>query len=211
MSKANRDRKKNRTIVNPVRAAQVGATNAYKLPVISAHDIRRAREGVKSIGNPNVPVSMISIAASLHSEPPSKYVGELVYTNEFHHGGALHQEWQCPPYYGLVRRYPAGFPIGGGPFATLSISRIDETACHDWRDFQQLKNLICGQEWEGVELYPAESRHLDPSNRYYMWCVPQGVYVFGLVGRSILDAGQSLAPQRPFPRAAHVGGAPEGK
>jgi hypothetical protein len=110
-------------------------------------------------------------------------------------------QWGNGFYYGLVIRYSSGFPIGGGPYAMLSISACNETALHDWRDYQQLKNFLVGEEWEAVELYPAESRLMDPSNRFYLWCVPKGVFDFGLPpGRSVLNPSESNAPQRPFPK-----------
>jgi len=109
-------------------------------------------------------------------------------------------EWENNHYYGLLRRFPDGFPIGGGPFAILSISALDDSARHDWREYQQIKNDLLGPEWEGLELYPSESRLKDPSNRFYLWCVPPGVIPWGLGGgRLVLGPGQAQAPQRPFP------------
>lgn len=111
------------------------------------------------------------------------------------------EEWENKYYYCTVRRYESGFGIGGGPWINIGISNIDETARHDWRDFQRIKNDICGDEWEAVELYPAESRLIDPSNRFYLWCAPKGVFSFGLPenGRRVWSSAISPAPQRPFP------------
>lgn len=108
--------------------------------------------------------------------------------------------WENDAYYGSFRKYDCGFGIGGGPYAVIGISAVDETAKHDWRDFQRIKNDLVGEEWEAVELYPAESRLIDPSNRFYLWCVPKGVFTFGLPGteRKVLKASESDAPQRPF-------------
>ena len=50
----------------------------------------------------------------------------------------------------------------------LNIRRIDGRACHDWRHFQQIKNELIGEECEAVELYPAESRLVDTSNKYHL-------------------------------------------
>jgi hypothetical protein len=109
-------------------------------------------------------------------------------------------EWANAHYYGLLRRYAAGSPLGGGPYAVLSISATDETARHDWRDYQALKNFLVGEEWEAVELYPSESRLVDPSNRFYLWCFPPGVIPWGLPpGRRVLAVNPD-APQRPFPK-----------
>lgn len=57
----------------------------------------------------------------------------------------------------------------GGRVIWLSIKRNDRETCHDWRDFQRIKNELCGPEAEGVELYPAESRVVDTSNQYHLW------------------------------------------
>jgi hypothetical protein len=51
----------------------------------------------------------------------------------------------------------------------LSIRRIDREPCRDWRDFQEIKNKICGVEFEAVELYPAESRVIDMANQFHLW------------------------------------------
>ena len=60
--------------------------------------------------------------------------------------------------------------IGGDPhFVHLSIKRKDRGACHDWRDFQRIKNEIVGPEYEAIELYPAESRVVDTANQYHLW------------------------------------------
>ena len=51
----------------------------------------------------------------------------------------------------------------------LSIKRRDKDVLHDWRDLQEIKNLIVGPEHEAVELYPAESRLVDSANQYHLW------------------------------------------
>ena len=76
---------------------------------------------------------------------------------------------------------------------------MDQSAHHDWRDFQRIKNDIVGPEYEAVELYPAESRLLDPSNRFYLWCFPKGALCFGLPGgRCVCGPNKAMAPQRGF-------------
>lgn len=101
------------------------------------------------------------------------------------------------------RHFKDGSPLDGGEYILLGINSKDQTARHDWRDFQTIKNLVVGEEWEGLELYPAESRLVDPSNYYMMWCFPK--LPFGLhVPRTVHDEKTCIAPQRPWP----VGGAP---
>lgn len=55
----------------------------------------------------------------------------------------------------------------------LSIKRIDKEPIHDWRDLQEIKNMIVGEEHEAVELYPRESRVVDTVNQYHLWVVKE--------------------------------------
>src|ERR1700677_4906434 len=51
----------------------------------------------------------------------------------------------------------------------LNIRRVDGgPILRDWRHFQQIKNDIIGEECEAIELYPAESRNVDTSNKYHL-------------------------------------------
>lgn len=114
------------------------------------------------------------------------------------------ERWVNRWYSASCRRYAVGFPWGNGPYAIVGLTHVSETALHDWRDMQAIKNDVCDPEWEGVELYPSESRLVDPSNRFYLWCCPPGVLLWGLptAGRRVLSMAQSIAPQRPFPAEA---------
>jgi hypothetical protein len=56
-----------------------------------------------------------------------------------------------------------------GPMIHLSIKRHDKAPIHDWRDLQEIKNLLVGPEHEAIELYPAESRLVDTANQYHLW------------------------------------------
>lgn len=68
--------------------------------------------------------------------------------------------------YQVARRV---FP--GSPIVQLNICRRDgKPIFRDWRHFQKIKNQLVGEECEGVELYPAESRLVDISNKYHIWC-----------------------------------------
>ena len=53
-----------------------------------------------------------------------------------------------------------------GDMFWLSIKRRDRAPVHDWRELQQIKNMIVGDEHEGFEVYPAESRLVDTANQY---------------------------------------------
>jgi hypothetical protein len=63
---------------------------------------------------------------------------------------------------------------------------------------QKIKNQVVGQEWEALELYPAESRLLDPSNLFILWAYP-AIPIGKFEGRNIATPATCLAPQRPWP------------
>ncbi len=59
----------------------------------------------------------------------------------------------------------------------LSIKRLDRAPLHNWRHLQQIKNEVCGEEREAVEIYPRESRLADNANQYHLWVLPPGMDV----------------------------------
>ena len=65
------------------------------------------------------------------------------------------------------------------PMIHLSIRNQDHGAGHDWRDFQRIKNQLAGEDYEAVEIYPAEDRKIDTANQYHLWCFPFS-FPFGL-------------------------------
>jgi len=75
------------------------------------------------------------------------------------------------------------------PFLHLNISRRDGEPCTSWRDFQQIKNELIGPEYEGVELFPAESRLVDTAHQYHMWVMADAKYrfPFGYENRLVLE------------------------
>lgn len=82
----------------------------------------------------------------------------------------------------------------------LSIKRIDKAPFHDWRELQSIKNAICGNEAEAVELYPAESRLVDSANQYHIYVLPEGKsWPFGMrCGRQVTDEQKLNEVQRPL-------------
>jgi hypothetical protein len=77
---------------------------------------------------------------------------------------------------------------GFGPHITLwhvSIKRRDKDVIHDWRDLQAIKNMLCGEDIEAIELYPAESRLVDTANQFHLWAF-------------MLDAKTGQKPRLPF-------------
>lgn len=87
-----------------------------------------------------------------------------------------------------------------GDFIHLSIKRLDKAPIHDWRDMQAIKNALVGEECEGVELYPAESRLVDSANQYHLWCSSNITFrfPFGFSGvRLVANESHGKAVQRP--------------
>lgn len=84
----------------------------------------------------------------------------------------------------------------------LMIARLDGSAERDWRDYQRIKNQIFGSEVEAVELYPAESRLIDPSNAFFLWRLRGDARRIGLFGPrfvaepDVYGLGPAGAPQR---------------
>lgn len=91
------------------------------------------------------------------------------------------ESWVNNQYQVLKRTFPSDL---FGQVIHLSIRRQDRAPARDWRHFQKMKNQLAGPEWEGVELYPAESRLVDEANQYHIWCV-NGTLPFGFADRSV--------------------------
>lgn len=72
----------------------------------------------------------------------------------------------------------------------INIRRVDGgPIMRDWRHFQQIKNEIVGDECEAIELYPAESRKVDTSNKYHLFAVadPKFRFPFGAFFGNVRD------------------------
>lgn len=75
-----------------------------------------------------------------------------------------------------------------GDITHLSIRRNDRGVHKDWRDFQRIKNELCGPDREAVEMYPAETRLVDTSNQYHLWVLPEGMFFpFGFMERLVTE------------------------
>lgn len=59
----------------------------------------------------------------------------------------------------------------------VCVIRHDKGLARDWRHLQQIKNEVAGPEREAVELFPAESRRIDTSNKFHLWVLPTGLRV----------------------------------
>ena len=74
----------------------------------------------------------------------------------------------------------------------LSIKLRTKAPIHDWRDLQEIKNLLCGPEREALEVYPAESRLVDTANQYHLWILPENMFApFGWHVRLVGDAADA--------------------
>jgi hypothetical protein len=136
------------------------------------------------------------------NEPPSVVPRPLIMTSKRvagDHPDEPDEYWANDIYSVTLRRKPDHVFNSRQGMIQLGINALDGTARHDWREFQAIKNQLAGEECEAFELYPAESRLLDPSNYYSLWCFP-GVKLIkvGKQVREVLDANEALAPQRGF-------------
>lgn len=124
---------------------------------------------------------------NLTDEDPGKYPGTTNGTVEI---------WENDLYEINVRRYLDGWPFAHkSRWIYIGIAALDGAARHDWREMQRIKNEICGPEWDAIELFPAESRLLDPSNYFILFCAPK--ISIGLNGgRNISGPSNTVAPQR---------------
>lgn len=87
-----------------------------------------------------------------------------------------------------------------GPMVHLSIKRNDREPIHDWRDLQEIKNQLCGDECEAIELYPAESRRVDTANQYHLWVIKEAGcrFPFGFEDRLVTEDSIANSKQRPL-------------
>jgi hypothetical protein len=85
-----------------------------------------------------------------------------------------------------------------GEMAHLSIKTLDRAAHHDWRDLQRIKNELCGEQCDAVEIYPAESKLVDSANQYHLWVFRSYHLPFGFQTRLVADGSWRGTKQRPF-------------
>lgn len=93
-----------------------------------------------------------------------------------------------------------------GELTHLSIKHNDKSCPRDWRELQRIKNELCGDEREALEIYPAESRLVDMSNQYHLWVLPAGKRIpFGFFdGRLVTDTPAPNGKQRAFDRETEL-------
>jgi len=87
-------------------------------------------------------------------------------------------------------------------FVHLNIRRRDGgPILRDWRHFQQIKNELVGPECEAIELYPAESRLVDQTNKYHLYACTDPAFRFpiGWTERDVSYVNGSLPGTRQRP------------
>ncbi len=92
--------------------------------------------------------------------------------------------------------------IGNG-MVHLSIKLINKSHEHDWREYQQIKNELIGEECEAMEIYPAESRLVDAANQFHIWGWLDSTYRIpvGFQERLVLERSIAGSHQRPFKKS----------
>lgn len=130
------------------------------------------------------PASEALIAAWMKHYPGRSREDVLRMMDEDH---ARSELWINDLYQVKVRRGLNGRGSPGEDSVHLNIRRRDGWPGRDWRHFQQIKNELVGPECEGVELYPAESRLTDTSNKYHIYCCtdPTFRFPFGFEDRDV--------------------------
>lgn len=134
------------------------------------------------------------------AEPPSGKHRPLLCVESTEDGEDPQELWVNDVYSVTLRRRPDRVFSKPEGMIQLGVSSLDGTARHDWREFQGIKNQLAGEECEAFELYPAESRLLDPSNYYTLWCFPgvRRIKIGRDDARRVWDANEAWAPQRGF-------------
>jgi len=91
-------------------------------------------------------------------------------------------------------------PWGSAEFSLrhLSITHTDGGTDRDWRDYQQIKNDLIGDECEAVELYPADYRLVDSADSFHLWGVTDKRFRFplGFDDRLVTDCEREAGTQR---------------
>ncbi|MBU1012052.1 MAG: hypothetical protein KKG99_03545 [Bacteroidetes bacterium] len=59
----------------------------------------------------------------------------------------------------------------------LSFHNKDNSTDIPWTHKQQIKNDICGEDREAIEIFPAMSRIVDTCNQFHLWVYPEGYII----------------------------------
>ena len=111
--------------------------------------------------------------------------------NKLHHEESK-AEYFVSPMFQVAKRILGEDDHGFGNECTyLSIKRHDREPIADWRAMQKIKNAICGPDWEGIEIYPAEFRLVDTANQYHMFCFDAVIPIYVFTRRHVFTAQQT--------------------
>jgi hypothetical protein len=77
--------------------------------------------------------------------------------------------WRNDLYQVVVRKNKTIYDSKEIGMTHLSIKRIDNASIHNWRDLQQIKNMIMNENCIGLEIYPSETNLVDTANQYHLW------------------------------------------
>ena len=105
-----------------------------------------------------------------------EFEGLEQYTNDIYQVSIRRHEPQKPKFSFKVDIGKQGSatspPLG---YIHVSVKTHDRKPMRDWRDMQRIKNQLIGEEFEAVELYPAESRLVDTANQYHLWVLDKSI------------------------------------
>lgn len=91
--------------------------------------------------------------------------------------GVVGERWENDHYQVIKRTLPAG---PWGRIVHLTFRNVDGSRRRDWREFQRIKNELVGEEFDAVEVYPAQSRVVDTADHYHLWVLLDQPVPFGL-------------------------------
>jgi len=111
--------------------------------------------------------------------------------------------WESANHVGVVWWPVDGSDVERRTSVYLTLKRLDKAPMGDWRVKQRIKNALLGDEAEAVELYPAESRLIDESNQYHLFCcLPPERFPVGFTNRAVTDGDglsmRGMHRQRPL-------------
>ena len=89
-----------------------------------------------------------------------------------------------------------------GPIIHLSIKHLLNGPLNylqDWRDYQRIKDELCGPQREAVQIFPAADRLVDGANQFHLWVLKEGRFPFGFDTRLLSEGDLGInVTQRPF-------------
>lgn len=97
--------------------------------------------------------------------------GEWVDTDPIVAGEKVHRVVHNDLYMVIVRLLINSGEAAWPDMIWLSIRRNDRATIRDWRHLQRIKNELVGEEFEGMEMYPAEERLVDAANSFHLFVV----------------------------------------